>query len=156
MKEIDNETLITAANKILDMLKKGGVGFSMPGQFNCSTEDLKFLIERQLKHPDRNQFEDFASIEHLTWSISEYFDCKKTNDFRDCGIQENVINLIDLFLGDNLCRCPTDSYRPKVEEYRDWVVKTLKQWEVYKKRREQRLARIAKKKEQEAEKGESE
>ena len=150
MKEIDNETLVAAADKILDMLKDGHVMFSMPGQFDCSTEDLVFLIKRQLKYQDRNQFEDFASIEHLTWEISEYFSRKEKNDFSYFGIPENVLELIDMFLAGKLCRLPTKSYRPKVCEYRDWVIKTYKQWDISKKRREQRLARIAKKKAQEA------
>lgn len=145
MKDIDNETLIEAADKIIEMLKAGDVGFTMPGEFYVGTSDLKFLINRQLSHPERNQFKDFARIEHLKWSIHQYFRRKETGDLKYLGITDGAVDLLDMFLRGDLCLVPADSYRPKVEEYRAWVVDTLKKWELSVKRSEQRKARIAKK-----------
>lgn len=115
MKDIDNETLIEAADKIIE------------------------------SHPERNQFKDFASIERLKWSIHQYFRRKGTGGLKYLGITDGTVDLIDMFLRGDLCLAPTDSYRPKVEEYRAWVVDTLKKWERSAKRSEQRKARIAKK-----------
>lgn len=157
MKEIDNETLVAAADKILDMLKDGHVMFSMPGQFGVGIKHLKYLIERQLNYPERNQFHDFASIEHLGWEISAHpgRQEKRRNKRRNLYIEASEIRtsieFIDMYLNGELCMMPTDTYRPKVEEYRKYVEDFERRIDKSEKQRQYRLARTTNKNAKEVE-----
>lgn len=156
MKEIDNETLVAAADKILDMLKDGHVMFSMPGQFGVGIKDLKYLIERQLNNPERNQFDDFASIEHLGWEISahpgrqEKIRNKRRNLYIEASHIGTSLDFIDMYLNGELCMMPTDTYRPKVEEYRKYVEDFERRIDKSEKQRQYRLAKTTNKNAKEA------